>query len=238
MRRVPKLEIALWVVVAVLLACAVARGQQPTAVITGPKEAPVGDLVILDASQSQGLGFLWLLVNSEKSFLPVDGGIRCVFASGSPGRFLFVLVTSGTNNNGGPAAATAKHELNITGGTPPTPTPTPTPTPKPDPTVPPTNARSAVILVETSDLSPDQANLLNQLRNQPISSKVRILDKDATTTEGQPLPAAQAALKFASGKPLPLLLSVKEDGGFSAVVELPASLEAITKQLESWGVKP
>ena len=218
-----------------LVLCVTAIAQQPSAVITGPKEAPVGDLVILDASQSQGLGFLWLLVNSDKSFLPVDGGVRCVFASGSPGKFIFVLVCSGTNNNGGPAAATAKHELTVTGVTP---VPNPNPQPKPDPIIPPTNVRSAVILMETSDLSPDQANLLNQLRNQPISSKVRIYDKDATTTEGTPLPAAQAALKFAAGKQLPLLLSVAEDGGFSAAVELPTSLDAILKQFEAWGVKP
>jgi hypothetical protein len=117
-----------------------AMSQQPKSVITGPKEAPTGELVILDASQSQGLGYLWILVDSEKSFLPVDNGLKCVFSTGTPGQYIFVLVVSGTNSNGGPAVATAKHVLKVTGNNPPPPVVKPdTPSDPTKPSDPPTD---------------------------------------------------------------------------------------------------
>ena len=73
---------------------------QVKAVIVGPKEAATGDLVVLDASQSSGaIEYRWLLVNSEKTFLQFDGGLKCVFSSGKDGEYIFVLVVAGKDNN-------------------------------------------------------------------------------------------------------------------------------------------
>ena len=108
---------------------------QVKAVITGPKTASLGDLVVLDVSQSQAQKYKWTAVGHSKSFLPVDGGIRLCFASGSAGDFIFALVAAGTNPNGGAEADVALWTITV--GTPSPPTPPQPPTP-PTPPVPPT----------------------------------------------------------------------------------------------------
>lgn len=86
---------------------------QCKAVVTGPKESLSGDLVILDASQSQAQKYLWKLLESDKSFLSTDGGLKCIFAAGvdEPRTFHFILVVAGTNANGGPEVDIATHDL-------------------------------------------------------------------------------------------------------------------------------
>jgi hypothetical protein len=109
----------------------------PVASIKGPKTATAGDLVILDASASDATTFTWVLANSDKTFLPVDGGKRCVFSSGTPGRFVFVLIV-GKVEEGKSYAAETQWSVVIGGDvpTPPNPfPPTPNP-PPPDPTPP------------------------------------------------------------------------------------------------------
>ncbi|MBT9153214.1 MAG: hypothetical protein DDT35_01443 [Firmicutes bacterium] len=71
----------------------------------------------------------------EKTFLPVDQGLRCVFATGTAGKYTFVLVVAGTNVNGRAVAEMATHSVLVSGGTAPphpTPGPAPAPTPMPD----------------------------------------------------------------------------------------------------------
>lgn len=100
-----------------------------TAIIVGPKESAPGDLVILDASTSDAASFAWALPGSTKTLLPVDGGKRCVFATGAQGKYVFVLATAK-----GDAVAIAVHEL-VIGKPEPEPQPTPvppTPNPLPD----------------------------------------------------------------------------------------------------------
>lgn len=115
----------------ILLAALAILGAPPairaTAVITGPTTASPGDLVILDASTSDAAAFTWALPGSTKTILAVDGGRRCVFASGASGKYVFVLATAKAD-----AVAIATHELTI--GTPP---PPPGPEPGPGPTPPP-----------------------------------------------------------------------------------------------------
>lgn len=101
---------------------------EPRAVIEGPERAALGDLVVLDASRSEANAFAWLLVGGPKSFLPVDEGRRCVFASGTAGQYTFVLAAAANDR-----VALARHVLTI-GESPPTP---PTPTPPVPPTPPP-----------------------------------------------------------------------------------------------------
>ena len=113
-----------------------AAGQSPRAVITGPKESRPGSLVVLDATESQGLGRVWLLAVSPEptSFLPVESGLKVIFASPTPGEYTFVLIVSGTNANGGPMGDMATHTVTLLGATPPPPPPPgPDPTPGPGP---------------------------------------------------------------------------------------------------------
>lgn len=120
---------------AVIALCASSvMAQSPKAVITGPKEAAVGDMVVMDASESVGTSRLWLqaVAPMPKSFLPVDSGTRCVFATGTPGRYVFVLVVAGTGANGNALAEMATHTLDV-GGPAPGPNPTPPPSTNPCP---------------------------------------------------------------------------------------------------------
>lgn len=221
-----------------LLACSVASAQTK-AVITGPKEALSGDLVILDASQSVGSKQLWKMLEADKSFLPIDGGLKCVFAAGvdSERTFHFVLVVAGTNNNGGPDVDIATHDLLMKPrGTPqPGPSPQPNPTP-PDPT--PGKIVGALILLETADLTPEQAIAISDLRkNAELSRKVSVLDKDAkTAADDQPVKQVARALEWLGDKQLPRVLGVLSDGSFSVSVELPAKASELTALLRSWGL--
>jgi hypothetical protein len=121
--------------------------------------------VVLDASESVGTGRLWLLAVSpeETSFLPVEQGLRCIFASPTPGRYVFVLVVAGTNANGGAAADMATHEVRLSEATPPVIPPPVTP----DPTTPATVTTGPAYLVvirNSADLTADQAAELLKLR--------------------------------------------------------------------------
>jgi len=143
------------VLLILLLFAAPVYATQPRAVITGPKEARPGSLVVLDATESQGLGRLWLMAVSpeETSFLAVEGGKNCIFASPTPGVYVFVLVVSGTNPNGGPAADMATHTVTLTGPRPP-PGPDPKPEPKPDPDdpAPPPTPGLHVVIVDDENM--------------------------------------------------------------------------------------
>jgi hypothetical protein len=137
-----------------LLLCvaATAAAQQPKAVITGPKEARCGALVVLDATSSEGVGRLWLLAVSpeETSFLPVESSTKCLFASPVQGRYEFVLIVSGVNANGGPAADMARHVVTLTGGVSPPDPPGPTENPYPAPSAETRTALGAVLAVKMS----------------------------------------------------------------------------------------
>lgn len=107
------------------------QAESPRAVIDAPAQATVGDLVVLSAEGSHASDFAWRLANSEKTFLPVDGGRRCVFSSGSPGKFVFVLAVAC-----GDQVAVALHTIDVVTPEPPNPDPSPVP-PTPDPDLPP-----------------------------------------------------------------------------------------------------
>lgn len=114
-----------------LVICLPLFGQDLKAVIDAPAKSDPGDLVILDAAKSVGAkAFAWALPGSTKTFLPVDGGVRCVFACGSAGRYTFVLAVAA-----GDKVAVATHTIEIGGlPAPPAPGPSPpTPGPGPDP---------------------------------------------------------------------------------------------------------
>lgn len=123
----------------VLVLCLPVFGQELRAVIDAPAKSDPGDLVILDAARSTGAkAFAWALPGSTKTFLPVDGGVRCVFACGSAGRYTFVLAVAA-----GDKVALATHTIEIGGApspfpnppapSPPDPGPDPAPNPQPGP---------------------------------------------------------------------------------------------------------
>jgi hypothetical protein len=104
--------------------------------IVGPTKSEPGDLIVLDASSSVNVDvYKWMLANSSKSFLPVEGGTKLVFASGTPGDYKFILAVAGLHD-GKADLSVAEHI--VTNGRPgPTPPSPPTP-PEPNPPTPPT----------------------------------------------------------------------------------------------------
>ena len=104
----------------------------PVAVIVGPERGNPGDLIVLDATQSRdAVGFAWVLADGDKTFLEVDNGRKVVFATGTSGRYTFVLVAANAQADGKPQVAVARHVLTV-GEPSPNPTPNP-PGPQPDP---------------------------------------------------------------------------------------------------------
>lgn len=110
-----------------MLVCLLMADDMPTAVIAGPQRAARGDLIVLDASASKASDFAWALVNSTKPCLAIEGGRKCVFASGEAGEFVFVLAVASKDR-----VALARHTVAI-GDAPGPPAPTPHPQPQPGP---------------------------------------------------------------------------------------------------------
>jgi hypothetical protein len=115
--------------VGAVLHAALLLAADPTAVIVGPSQALPGDLIVLDGGSSQATGFAWVLADSDKSFLPVDGGRRLVFATGTPGKYTFILVTALAGGDANPRVALARHVVVV--GDDPTPPVPPGPDPLP-----------------------------------------------------------------------------------------------------------
>lgn len=187
--------------------------QSPRAVITGPKESRPGALVVLDATASEGLGRLWLLATSpeETSFLPVESGLKCIFASPTPGDYVFVLVVSGTNPNGGPAADMATHTVTLLAPRPP-----PEPDDPTDPTNPPltTNPTAAVYVYEKDQGSVPGpvSQALHRLNTERDSFAASAIDQDITTGGGTVPAQFQAAIAAARAAGLPALVILGESG--------------------------
>ena len=192
-----------------------ALAQSPRAVITGPRESRPGALVVLDATASEGLGRLWLLATSpeETSFLPVESGLKCIFASPTPGDYVFVLVVSGTNPNGGPAADMATHTVTLLAPRPP---PVPTPDDPTDPTNPPlpTNPTAAVYVYEKDQGSVPGpvSQALHRLNTERESFVASAVDQDIVTGGGTVPAQFQAAIAAARAAGLPALVILGESG--------------------------
>lgn len=105
-----------------------------SAVIEGPTKANPGDLVILDGSESIADSRQWLLVNSDKQFLAFEENRKIVFASGTPGDYVFMLAVAQSVDDVS-TISIVKHTVTV--GTPEPPVPPPTPTPGPNPPTPP-----------------------------------------------------------------------------------------------------
>jgi len=216
-------------------------GQTPRAVITGPKEQRPGSLVVLDATESQGLGRVWLLAISPEptSFLPVEAGLKVIFASPTPGDYTFVLVVSGTNANGGPMADMATHTVTLLGPRPPpVPPQPPTPPPGPDPPQPPetTGVAYLIIVRRNQELTADQAEVLIRLRTWSDARQQQVsqleFDPDSAGDNGQ-----LWAARVPAGGSLPYWFLARQKTGATGVAilkqgPLPNSLDEITGAVE------
>lgn len=116
--------------------------------IYGPAKSDPGDLVILDASDSKIFdaapqSYIWKLTNSTKTFMPMEGGSKVVFSSGTPGeyRFLLIGVSARMHDPDGEAGpeppklqtVVLDKEVTVTVGNQPDPSPGPGPQPGPGP---------------------------------------------------------------------------------------------------------
>lgn len=102
-------------------------------VVTGPKEANPGDLVALSSEDSQGVSATTWAVSPKSAqgrMMVFENGTKAVFASGTPGTYLFFL---GGCSADGKTIRIVSHEV-VVGGSP-NPPPGPQPTP-PGPTPP------------------------------------------------------------------------------------------------------
>lgn len=115
-----------------LLFTSAAQAAAPKAVINGPTNAVPGELIVLDASQSEGepTHYSWRIspeIKGRKQIGPLDGGRKLQMAS-FPGRYLITLVCSNADGND-----VLAWQVDVP-GTPPCPAPDPQPvTPQPIP---------------------------------------------------------------------------------------------------------
>lgn len=121
-----------------LCLCALPALADTKAVISGPPTAQAGDLVIIDAGGSlDAIVYNWQLADSTKTYWVSPDGKQLMFASGTPGRYTFILAVAGLDKNGQPTVDAAQYILTLVSPNPqpqPTPNPTPVPTPIPVPT--------------------------------------------------------------------------------------------------------
>jgi hypothetical protein len=179
----------------------------PAAVIDGPTTVAPGDLVILSGERSRASDFAWRLCNTEKSFLAVDGGRRCVFASGSPGKFTFVLAVAA-----GDRVALAQHTVEITAPEPP-------PNPNPGPPVPAPGPPEP-------DLPPGKFNLARLARDWALTTV--LLDPAQRKETARSLAASFASMSAA------IAAGTVSDPAEILARTLAANQAALGSQRDAW----
>lgn len=80
-------------------------------VLKAPERAKVGELVVLDVSESVATSFKWDVSPTTQNFLIIDGGKRLVFSSSEPGEFTFTVAAANKDT-----VALAIHRIRVTGG--------------------------------------------------------------------------------------------------------------------------
>lgn len=105
------------------------------------------------------------------------------------------------------------------------PAPDPKPDPKPDPPPPPPGVRWALVVEETSQRTPSQANLWVALRRELPSQRLLIVDKDSAAPS-----LAKLLGSVSSDDRLPVLLVVQGDA-LVRKVPMPATVQAVKEEL-------
>lgn len=87
--------------------------------ISGPKLASPGTLVVLDASKSDADTFVWKLSDSDPSFYALsDDGKTVYFASPKPGRYIFNLAVAKKSGEKPPLLLLSEHVVTLQGESP------------------------------------------------------------------------------------------------------------------------
>lgn len=224
---------------AIIVTCLMCVGvgvaaQTPKAVITGPKEARCGALVVLDSSESTGMGRLWLLAAApeETSYLPVEQAAKCIMASPTPGAYRFVLIVSGTTAAGGPAADMATHTVVLRGADVPPPPPPDDPT---DPTKPPPTKKPTAVtyLYEKDQSDPPRAvqAALDRLNADGSGIVASVFEQDTTNGTGQVPAQYRVQSQAAKAVGLPCLIVVAGDQVLR-VVKDPKTADEVAEALK------
>jgi hypothetical protein len=215
------------------------------AVIKGPTESKPGDLVVLDASSSVGTKYKWALVNSDKTFLPVESNTKVVFSSGEQGSYKFMLAVAGFDVKNQPDIDVAFFTVVVGSPVPPSPVPVP-PSPDPKPPVPNTNGLLVLIIEEVGDrdkLPPGQLSTLKSTvirsyldthcaKNSKGVPEYRVYDKDQEPTESNFADALKLA-KSTQGFKTPWI--VISNGQTGESTPLPTTLDDSLKLLKKYG---
>jgi hypothetical protein len=150
--------------------CPCGTGEPAKAVLTGPANASVGQMVTLDASASSGQIRDWSTMPPQRAEI-VDGGAKMIFVPQGGGEILINLVTTSIHK-GRLVRDSARHYVTV--GGPPGPTPTPGPSPVPPAPTPPSPqpggmaefARtSCVALVQTSNRAAEAKRVATAFRS-------------------------------------------------------------------------
>lgn len=217
----------------------------------GPQQAAVGDLVMLELKADGATAYAWELAAAPraKTFLPIDGGRKIVFASGDPGTFVFV----GAATNGKEVSLVI-HAVELTVGGKPNPPPAPPapPAPPDDGTTPPqppapdgqTTPVTAtklymVIVEETANAVAERGQLL---RDRTLAARVkakghkwRIVDQNIVGPDGKPPADVKPYLDLARGKGLPQIFLVTPAGKMIYQGNLPVAAPAFLQLIQKFG---
>lgn len=232
-----------------LLLAASALGQMtPRAIIVAPKETISGDIVSLDASQSQGTKFKWRLClepgQAEKAFFGKDTDMQIGFSAGvrKETRYRFMLAAASSNSAGGVDIDIAFHDL-IVKPLYPEPNNDPTVTPEVPPINPPIGpvttekVARALILHENDQDTYQFQKLVQYLRaNKEVGRLLLVFDKDAKNPDETVNKIVQAAVQYTNGATLPRIIAVGTSGGFVKQAEMPKTEEDLEKLLKDWGL--
>jgi len=207
--------------------------EKPLAVINGPTETPVGELVEFDAGDSVGAGYDWKVLssrNTEGRWRVYENGRVLAFASPEAGTYKIVLSVS--NSDLSNIAV-----LVVQNGTDPGPEPDPDPDPV-DPVDPPPGTKWAVSIIYEKDdldeLPKDQHAIIKSLtfRERLKTTGHRLViggitDQHVTNGDGDMPKQLAPYLETAKGKELPALcISPVEGGGTVKYYPLPKDQDA------------
>ena len=244
-----------WAILLLLLCPSFAHAGEPRASIKAPVIAKVANLVVLDASDSQGDDFIWESTTGE-SFAVDSNGKRAYFVASVPGKYRFLLVAGGAVD-GKAKLSRALAEVVVDGVVPPVP---PGPNP-PDPPIPPDpkppepkpipstvgNLRVLILFESSAKLDIKQLSALN-------GGLVRKYLSDKCITDPDGLPAWRmwdrnidaagesalwkTALTAAQADTLPIpKVAIYAGTTLIKVVPLPANDVEMVAMLKQWGEK-
>jgi len=209
-----------------------ASAQDAKAVITAPAAVGIGDLFVLDGTQSQADALQWTLFPTGKTFLPVEDNKRVVFSSGTPGTYTFILSVA----KGGTVSVTT-HSFTVgQPGPQPPPNPGPQPpgpAPGPAPVVPPTTKVTAATYVYEKDATPIPSLVmvgLNKL-NRELKIVATIHEVDSTDGTDQIPEQHKVSVAAAKSAGLPALVVMSGQVVFK-VVKNPSTLAQITEAVK------